>query len=54
MEELEGYARECERKAAWMTMLAYYNSETDRADGLTGEAAMWLTAANLARGVYRG
>lgn len=57
---LEAYADWCEVEAACRLQLAnirdslggFYTDEDTYL--LTGEAACWLTAANLARGVYTG
>lgn len=48
---LGAYADWCEGRAAWLTAIAY---DVSRLEGVTTEAACWLTAANLARGVYAG
>lgn len=58
METLNQYADWCEEEAACRLQLAnlrdaqgdYYTDEDTCL--ITGEAACWLTAANLARGVY--
>lgn len=50
--ELEEYAQACEAQAAYEVSLG--NMGSIFADDYSKFAAMLLTAANLARGVYRG
>ena len=52
MEGLDEYAEACEEAATWDMYLAEMYPEW--AEQHIAEAAMFLTAANLARGVYRG